>query len=47
MLDRVDQVMAAGTAYADGTNENDQKKILSLCPNLQDPVVSVRCECEV
>ena len=34
--------MAHGTAYKDGTNEGDQKKILSLCPNLQDPAVKER-----
>ena len=45
MLDRVDLVMAHGTAYPDGTNEEDQKKILSLCPNLQDPAVSVGVRC--
>ena len=39
--------MAHGTAYKDGTNEGDQKKILSLCPNLQDPAVSVKCGREV
>ena len=45
VLDRVDLVMAHGTAYPDGTNEEDQKKILSLCPNLQDPAVSVGVRC--